>query len=283
MSTGKKADAEPSAIAEMALKLAETQMLAQIADDASLDGRATGLLAFNGAIVAATIAAKSLLGGNWWTPLIVVTLTTWMLLFKVLYPPVELERQQLQREQEEQQRRWEEQRGEGEAEYEEEEEDDDDDQEEQDAPPRAIKKIWRTLVRTPTAPDVALPAREFYERYGRSPSRRARVRLVSHLGNAFAVNGYRIAYRRRWLRTATLTLVAGFGIAAFLIVVDLPSKMRTCPKSPSRCRSHPSRGHTSTPPEGRSGKADELVALALTIEAGHRGALVEIAESIEGG
>jgi hypothetical protein len=156
------------------------------------------------------------------------------------------------------------------------------DQDEQEALQSAIKKIRRILVRTPTAPDIALPAREFYERYGRSPSRQARVRLVSHLGNAFAVNGYRIAYRRRWLRTATLTLVAGFGIAAFSIAVDLPSKMRTCPKSPSLCRSHQSRGHTSTPPEGRSGKADELIALALTIEAGHRGTLVAVAESVEG-
>jgi hypothetical protein len=280
MSAETNAAPDSSAIAQMAIKLAETQLLAQIADDASLDGRATGLLAFNGAIVAATIAAKSLLGEFWWTPLIVVALTTWILLFKVLYPPVGLERKQLKRDQEDQERRWQERPRNEAGEYEEEEVEEE--QEEQQQPASLAKTLWRTLVRAPSAPDVALPARRFYETYGGETTRQARLRLVAHLGNAFAINGYRIAYRRRWLRTATLTLVAGFGIASLLIASDLPSKLSACPKSQSRCHSLPSGRHTWTPPVGPSGKADgELVALALTIEAGHHGGLVEIAESIE--
>lgn len=54
---------------EAAIFVAQTQLLAQVADDASLDGRSTGLVGFNAAIVAATIAAKEVLGTYWWTPL----------------------------------------------------------------------------------------------------------------------------------------------------------------------------------------------------------------------
>lgn len=54
---------------EASIFVAQTQLLAQIADDASLDGRATGLVGFNAAIAAATIAAKEVLGGYWLAPL----------------------------------------------------------------------------------------------------------------------------------------------------------------------------------------------------------------------
>ncbi len=51
-------------------------MLAQVTDEASLDGRNMGLLAFNGALLGGTLAAKGLLGHYWWTPLIAVGLSS---------------------------------------------------------------------------------------------------------------------------------------------------------------------------------------------------------------
>jgi hypothetical protein len=73
-------------VADAALALVETQLLAQVADDASLDGRATGLIGFNGALLAAAIAAKELLalGPFWPSPIAVVAASTLMLLW-VLY------------------------------------------------------------------------------------------------------------------------------------------------------------------------------------------------------
>lgn len=52
-----------------ALAHAETQLLAQIADETSLDGRLIGVLGFNGALIAADIAAQPLLRFWWWAPL----------------------------------------------------------------------------------------------------------------------------------------------------------------------------------------------------------------------
>ena len=51
------------------LRLSETQLLAQISDETSLDGRTVGLLAFNGALLAADVAAKDVLGPSWWAVL----------------------------------------------------------------------------------------------------------------------------------------------------------------------------------------------------------------------
>jgi hypothetical protein len=70
-------------IVDAALALAETQLLAQVADDASLDGRATGLIGFNGALLAASIAAKELLklGRFWPVPIAVMVASTLMLLW----------------------------------------------------------------------------------------------------------------------------------------------------------------------------------------------------------
>jgi hypothetical protein len=61
--------ADEVAVLEAIIFVAQTQLLAQIADDASLDGRATGLVGFNAAIAAATIAAKEVLGAYWLAPL----------------------------------------------------------------------------------------------------------------------------------------------------------------------------------------------------------------------
>jgi hypothetical protein len=58
--------ADKSALLDAALSLSQTQLQLQVADEASLDGRTMGLLAFDGALVAADVAAKELLRGNWW-------------------------------------------------------------------------------------------------------------------------------------------------------------------------------------------------------------------------
>ena len=58
------------------LALARTQLAGQITDEASLDGRTMGTLGFNGALLAADIAARGLLGRYWWTPLIAIILAT---------------------------------------------------------------------------------------------------------------------------------------------------------------------------------------------------------------
>jgi hypothetical protein len=82
----KPTDETRGVVADAALALVETQLLAQVGDDASLDSRATGLIGFNGALLAAAIAAKELLalGPFWPSPIAVVAATSLMLLW-VLY------------------------------------------------------------------------------------------------------------------------------------------------------------------------------------------------------
>lgn len=85
---GKPRTAEPEkgAILDAALALAETQLLAQVADDASFDGRTTGLVGLNGALLATDIAAKDPLGHFWWSPLPVLLLSTGLML-RTLFGP----------------------------------------------------------------------------------------------------------------------------------------------------------------------------------------------------
>lgn len=77
-------DVDKSALLDAALHLSQTQLLLQIADEASLDGRTMGLLAFNGALVAADIAAKGLLHRDWWTILPAVAFSTLLCLRSAL-------------------------------------------------------------------------------------------------------------------------------------------------------------------------------------------------------
>jgi hypothetical protein len=65
------------------LALSHTQILAQVTDEASLDSRTVGLLAFNGALLGGTLAAKSLLGHYWWTPFVGVGIATLPCLWSV--------------------------------------------------------------------------------------------------------------------------------------------------------------------------------------------------------
>ena len=74
---------EQGALLDAMLALAETQILAQVADEASIDGRTIGVLAFNGVLLGGTLAAKTLLGRYWWTPLGVVGIATLPCLWSV--------------------------------------------------------------------------------------------------------------------------------------------------------------------------------------------------------
>ncbi|HXE43727.1 MAG TPA: hypothetical protein VN635_00880 [Conexibacter sp.] len=54
------------------LSLAHTQLVGQLADETSLDARTMGTLGFAGALLAADLAAKDLLGAAWWALLIAI-------------------------------------------------------------------------------------------------------------------------------------------------------------------------------------------------------------------
>jgi hypothetical protein len=61
---------------DASLTLAHTQLVGQLADETSLDARTMGTLGFTGALLAADVAAKDLLGVAWWTPLVAIGLAT---------------------------------------------------------------------------------------------------------------------------------------------------------------------------------------------------------------
>jgi hypothetical protein len=65
------ADGASSALAgaEALIGLAQTQLLVQMLDSDNADGRSMGLLGLDGALTAADLAAKDILGGRWWLPL----------------------------------------------------------------------------------------------------------------------------------------------------------------------------------------------------------------------
>jgi hypothetical protein len=69
-------DDDAQGLLDASLALARTQLVGQLTDETSLDGRTMGTLGFNGALLAADIAARGLLGACWWAPLIAVGLAT---------------------------------------------------------------------------------------------------------------------------------------------------------------------------------------------------------------
>lgn len=69
-------DADGRDLLDASLALAHTQLVGQLADETSLDARTMGTLGFAGALLAADIAAKDLLGRAWWTPLVAIGLAT---------------------------------------------------------------------------------------------------------------------------------------------------------------------------------------------------------------
>ena len=78
------ADNDAQDLLSDSLALARTQLLGQLADETSLDGRTVGTLGFSGALLAADIAARGILGVYWWTPLIAISLATLCCLRPVL-------------------------------------------------------------------------------------------------------------------------------------------------------------------------------------------------------
>ena len=63
-----------ASLLDAALLLARTQLVGQLVDETSVDGRMMGTLGFSGALLAACLAARSLLGAFWWMPLLVLGL-----------------------------------------------------------------------------------------------------------------------------------------------------------------------------------------------------------------
>lgn len=61
---------------DAALSLVQTQLVGQLADETSVDGRTMGTLGFSGALLAADLAARSALGAFWWMPTVVLCIAT---------------------------------------------------------------------------------------------------------------------------------------------------------------------------------------------------------------
>jgi hypothetical protein len=189
-------------VIDAALALAATQLLAQVADDASLDGRATGLIGFNGALLAAAIAAKELLelGPLWPSPFAVVFVATGMLLY-VLYGGRHRRDQQ-------------------------------DDGAPTSTPASAGEEDDHGRARpNRVGASLGIRAGTFYETYAEGPPLKARELLLDELEIAFEKNFERITRKRRWLQRATLFLVLGLALAALLIKIDRPTTMeKPCPE-----------------------------------------------------
>ncbi len=62
----------PGLLLDVALSLAQTQLVGQLADETSVDGRTMGTLGFSGALLAADLAARASLGVLWWIPVLVL-------------------------------------------------------------------------------------------------------------------------------------------------------------------------------------------------------------------
>jgi hypothetical protein len=76
-------DIEQGQLLDAMLAFSETQILAQGAEEASIDGRTMGVLAFAGALLGGTLAAQDLLGPAWWTPLVPVGVASALCLWSV--------------------------------------------------------------------------------------------------------------------------------------------------------------------------------------------------------
>ncbi len=68
-----KEAASSGLLLDASLSLARTQLVGQLADETSVDGRTMGTLGFSGALLAADLAARSVLGAFWWMPLLVLS------------------------------------------------------------------------------------------------------------------------------------------------------------------------------------------------------------------
>lgn len=68
--------ASSGSLLDAVLSLAQTQIVGQLADETSVDGRTMGALGFSGALLAANLAAKNVLGAFWWVPMIILGAAT---------------------------------------------------------------------------------------------------------------------------------------------------------------------------------------------------------------
>jgi hypothetical protein len=68
-----KEAASSGLLLDASLSLARTQLVGQLADETSVDGRTMGTFGFCGALLAADLAARSALGAFWWTLLLVLS------------------------------------------------------------------------------------------------------------------------------------------------------------------------------------------------------------------
>lgn len=75
---------------DAALSLAQTQLVGQLADETSIDGRTMGTLGFSGVLLAAALAAKDELGAFWWMPVVVLGLAVFCCLGPTLGLGVDL-------------------------------------------------------------------------------------------------------------------------------------------------------------------------------------------------
>lgn len=72
---------------EAALEVSQTQIVAQLAEETSIDGATMGWLALLGALLAVDVAAKGLLHKWWWTPLVGVGAATVPCLISIFAAP----------------------------------------------------------------------------------------------------------------------------------------------------------------------------------------------------
>ncbi len=79
MSSPTNTAGEPASSGQLlnaALSLAQTQIVGQLADESSVDGRTMGTLGFSGALLAADLAARGVLGVLWWILMLVLGAAT---------------------------------------------------------------------------------------------------------------------------------------------------------------------------------------------------------------
>jgi hypothetical protein len=88
--TNPPSDDQAEDLLEAALEVSQTQVLAQLAEETSIDGETMGWLAFLGALLAVDVAAKDLLHKWWWTPLIGVAVAMVPCLISIFAAPPQL-------------------------------------------------------------------------------------------------------------------------------------------------------------------------------------------------
>jgi hypothetical protein len=128
-----------------------------------------------------------------------------------------------------------------------------------------------------------VPAWAFYRKYVGTSSLEAREKLLEELAGVIDENVVRIGRKQRRLQVTTIAMIIGLLVAGLLIAFDRPTKMEPCSEKSPNCHHRVPLGSKKSAPAARSPKTSgELIRLAVEIERGQNGPLVEVAESIEG-